>query len=710
MERIARFVVHRSKVVLGLTGLVSVAAIVSLFWLQLNADVASFIYEGSEAGQDLIELQETYDTGDPVNAVVVLDDGSFADPATLAELARLRDAYAAIDGVDAVVSVVPDVNPVTGQPITPEQIESAPAIAIQQAFAANPVADLLLSPDGDATMLMVQADTEAVEAITAVEAPEGAEVLYSGNPVVFASVLDQLSWFLLIIPPIIIVLLVGVFYLTIGDRRLSAMSLIPAGLGALWTFGLLSVSGREIDIVTVIVPIFIIVMGSADGLHFVTHFQDESAETDPVARVASALRHVGVPMILTTISTAAGFLSLVVTDVRPIQQLGAFTAIGIVFAGIISFFSLPAALSRLHIAPPKRTPVIGPRAVGLLKRGVRTRVPAMILVGVLVAFAAIGIPRLEVDSDQLFFFKDGDPVRVAFETTEDLFGGASPLMGEFVFDPAAGPGQLERLAEVTEEMEALSGVRSVVSVVGFVEALGPEQIEAVIAGEVELPFGTMVSDDGLRFTLLPEAFTTAELQGWLDYVDETPEVRTLTGLPIIWDEIARLVLDAQRTSIVVAFGLVAVMLLVAYRRIRETLASLVPIGLTVATLLGFLAISGIQLNLLTAVASGIVIGVGIDYAIHFVAAIDLARPDGPGYVQRALDRAGPPIVANALGIAVGMTGLWLSPLAIHPQVSLIMWVSMLTAAATALLVIPAFLPREAVAEAPPVELVAADDR
>jgi predicted RND superfamily exporter protein len=566
-----------------------------------------------------------------------------------------------------------------------------------------------LSPDGDATMLMVQADTEAVEAITAVAMPDGAEVLYSGNPVVFASVLDQLSWFLLIIPPIIIVLLVGVFYLTIGDRRLSAMSLIPAGLGALWTFGLLSVSGREIDVVTVVVPIFIIVMGSADGLHFVTHFQDESRQTDPVARVASALRHVGVPMILTTVSTAAGFLSLVVTDVRPIQQLGAFTAIGIVFAGIISFFSLPAAISRLHIGPPKRTPVIGPRAVGLLKRGVRTRVPAMVLVGVLVAFAAIAIPQLEVDSDQLFFFKDGDPVRVAFETTEDLFGGASPLMGEFVFDPAAGPGQLERLAEVTKEMEALPGVRSVVSVVGFAGVLGPEQVEAVLAGEVDLPFGTMVSDDGLRFTLLPEAFTTAELQGWLDYVDETPEVRTLTGLPIIWDEIARLVLDAQRTSIVVAFGLVAAMLLVAYRRVRETLASLVPIGLTVATLLGFLAVSGIQLNLLTAVASGIVIGVGIDYAIHFVAAIDVARPGGPGYVQRALDRAGPPIVANALGIAVGMTGLWLSPLAVHPQISLIMWVSMLTAAATALLVIPAFLPREATADVPPVELVTAGD-
>ncbi len=258
-------------------------------------------------------------------------------------------------------------------------------------------------------------------------------------------------------------------------------------------------------------------------------------------------------------------------------------------------------------------------------------------------------------------------------------------------------------------MEALSGVRSVVSVASFAEALTPDQVQAVLAGDFEIPMGSMVSDDGLRFTLLPGSFTTSDLEGWVEYVEATPEVRTLTGLPIIWDEIARLVLDAQRVSILVAFGLVTVMLLIAYRRIRETLASLVPIGLTVATLLGFIAVSGIQLNLLTAVVSGIVIGVGIDYAIHFVAAIDYARPEGPGYVLRALDASGPPIVANALGVAVGLTGLWLSPLAIHPQVSQIMWVSMLTAGATALLVIPAFLPRDAVADGAEVgDLVPAD--
>ena len=105
-----------------------------------------------------------------------------------------------------------------------------------------------------------------------------------------------------------------------------------------------------------------------------------------------------------------------------------------------------------------------------------------------------------------------------------------------------------------------------------------------------------------------------------------------------------------------------------------------------------------EMNLITAVAASIVIGVGIDYAIHFVAAIDHARSGGPGYVLRAIDRAGRPIVANALGIAIALTALLLSPLRPHHHLSGIMWVSMTVAALGALLVIPALLPREGIAE------------
>ncbi len=697
MDRIAHVIVHRSRVILAVTAIITLTAVAMLFRMQFNADIAGSILESNEVGRQFVALTEKYSTSDPINVIISLPAGeAFDEPTDIALIASARDELAALENVGTVASIVPEVNPLTGARLSTEELAVLPSPAIDRLLSQNPLADVFLSGDGRNALLMVspgQASLEAAQEVTEWADTRGEEIVLSGNPIIFSSVLDLISLFLLVIPPAVIVLLLLVFYANIGDRRLAALSIFPAIVGSLWTFGLIFGLGREVDLLTVIVPIFVIVMGSADGLHFVTHFQEARSE-DPVERVADALRHVGIPMILTTVSTAVGFLSLLATDVGPIRQLGLFTAIGIGFAGVISFFSLPALIGHLRPADTKPKVLIGPRIIDGIKRMVSLRIPALALALLLVVFAGVFIPRLDVDSDQLFFYKGDDPVRLAFERTEDLFGGATPLMGEFSFDSGGDSSQLAAIRAATDDLEALPGVRRVISAATLADALPPEQSQAILSGSTESPIGGLVSEDGLRFMLLPEEFSTSDLRQWIDYASDSDVVTALTGMPIVWDEIARLVLSAQVTSLAVAFGLVAIMLFVAYRRWRQTIVSLVPIALTVATLLAFLAASGIQLNLLTAVASSIVIGVGIDYSIHYVAAIDLARREGPGYVFRAIDRAGRPIVANALGIAIGLSALLFSPLAIHEQVTAIMWVSMMTAALTALLIIPVLLPRD----------------
>ncbi len=708
MRSIGTYIARHPKRVLAASAVVTVLAVVSLFRIQFNADVTSFITDGNERGEAFAALQEKYDTADPVNVVLGLSEGdSFFERQRLVDLAEYRDGLLAIDGVASVAAVLPDVSPIDGRPITPELVAVAPQPILDQALA-GPLAELLLSEDGRHTMLFVVPADDGVavaRAVPDVPAPQGAEVTVAGNPAVFAEVIDILSLFLLLIPPIVLVLLIGTFYANVGERRLSVLAVVPALLGSLWTFGLLAGLGREIDIVTVIVPIFVLVMGSADGLHFVTHFQDVVVvEPDPVERVVSTLREVGVPMILTTISTAVGFLSLLATDIRPIRQLGVFAAIGISFAGIISFFILPALMTEADVEPGAAHPILGRRVTRGLRRLVQQRWPAPALVAVVAVFALVFIPRLEVDSDPLFMFPEDHDVRRAFATTEELFGGATPLVGEFVFDRTEPEGTLAAARAAAADLEALPGVRSVFSLVDLADQLSPEQLQGALSGQFTTPIGDMVSDDGLRFLLLPGAFGEEELRGWLDFVDEREEVTIVTGLPVLWDEMARLILGAQVWSVVAALTLVFIMLLATYRRLRPTVVALLPLVLTIAALLGFIAASGIQLNLITAVASSIVIGVGIDYAIHFVAAIDHARDRGDGYVLRAIDKAGRPIVANALGIAVALTALLLSPLRPHHHLSGIMWVSMTVAALGALLVIPALLPRDGVSDGQEVRL------
>lgn len=703
MQRAADFIVAHHRRVLALTGLVTVMSALMFFRLDFNPDVSAFMKEGSVEGEAFAALQEKYDTADPVNVMLSLPPGeTFLTGPALAEVTRVRDSLLLLDEVDLVTSLVPDTNPLTGTPLTAEFLESLPPFAIDQMAGANPLADFLLSPDGRHTLLMVVPEGDAIRAARAigdVAFGESFEVTISGNPVIYAEMIEILSLVLLLIPPVVVVLLLLVFHANVGNAKLTALSLFPALVGTVWTFGLIFALGRKIDIVTVIVPIFVIVMGSADGLHFVTHFQEIAAHTeDPSARVRSTLEQVGKPMILTTISTAVGFLSLFATDVGPIRQMGLFAAIGITFAGIISFFSLPAVLTHLDIVGRPHPPRAGAMLIRALRAGVRTRVPAVVITIALLALTVTFAPRLTVDSDPLFMFGPDHEVRQAFSSTEELFGGATPLVGEFAFDPNSPADSLAAAQAATARLETLPMVRSVISVATLADVLPADTLGDILSGEVELPTGRMVSEDGLRFILLTQDLGSGGLDDLRTAAGQDPAILTLTGMTIIWDSMADLVLGAQVWSVTVALGLVTLMLLLTYRRLRLTLVAILPLVLTIGGLLGFIAVTDINLNLITAVASSIVIGVGIDYAIHFVAAIQHAEGAGPGYVLRALDTAGRPIMANALGIAFGLTGLWFSPLVPHHHISAIMWFSMIIGALSTLLVIPALLPAEGVAD------------
>ena len=702
MDRIARIlVVHRHRV-LRLTGLLTLVAVACLFRMTFDADVTTSMQEGNPVGEEFAALQAKYDASDPIT-VLLRRDAGWTDKAGLGALLEVKTSLLAQDGVAGVGTLLPDTHPITGSPFDAAALASVPSMFLPR-LTSGPGSQLLLSEDGKATMAVISPrgdPIQAARAATAVTLPEGVTATWAGNPVVFSSVMTLLSWFLLVIPPSVLALLLLVFAANIGSRKLAALSIVPAILGSVWTFGFIFGLGYDVNIITIIVPVFVIVMGSADGLHFVTHLQEASRTMpDATERTASALREVGVPMILTTISTAAGFLSLLAADVGPIRQLGVFVAVGITFAGFISFFTLPALLSGLEIPPPSAH-AVGHRLTGVLKKVAAHRAFAIVLALGLAGFAAATLPKLAVNPDQLFYFKDDHEVRRAFAEMTEVFGGATPLFGELVVDPGLPLSeQAEELRAVTGELAALDGIKTVFSILDVARGLPESRRAALYSGEQAGPLGRMVTPDGLRFVVFPDAFTTEDLQGWLAWADGEPKVRVLTGMPVLFDEISRLVLKAQVNSLAMAFVLVFVLLLAAYRRLGTTLVAMVPLALTCAVLLGFIAISGFQLHLITAVVSAIVIGVGIDYSIHLVAAIEHARADGPGYVLRAIDSAGRPIIANALGIAIAMSALFLSPLKPHGQIAAIMWVSMSCAALTALVMIPAFSAREGIAEPP----------
>ena len=133
------------------------------------------------------------------------------------------------------------------------------------------------------------------------------------------------------------------------------------------------------------------------------------------------------------------------------------------------------------------------------------------------------------------------------------------------------------------------------------------------------------------------------------------------------------------------------MLVVTLRSFKVAFYSLIPIILTVVSLYGFLGLSQIPLNITTVIIFSITIGVGIDYAVHFSSVYKYYLKETNNNrlaIDMAFKNSSRPIIANAVGISLGLSSLVFSPLTIHFNVSMLMWVSMIVSVVLTLTLLP----------------------
>jgi predicted RND superfamily exporter protein len=715
MDKIAAFVTGKPRVIIAIVVLVNIAALLSFFRFSLDTDFLNFFADDNPEVAAYFDLNQKYDTGEAVTVLLESDQG-LLNAGNLVAIFNLQSEISGIGDVSQSQSFIPPQIVVGGTPVpvTAEFIsQNGPVLAQfidQQYFMTGQ----FLSADRQSGILVVSVEVGAdsgpvVDALRQIIAdyPELSPAL-AGNPVIKDTIVGYLVTILFILLPFAVGLILLVFYLILRNRRLTPLAMLPAGIAALWTFGTIFWGGFELSLVTVITPIFIIVIGSAYGLHFISHFQENLARfSDKQTAIRETLQMVGTPIILATLTTMAGFGSLMFGDAVPMRQMGLFVTLGIGYAGLLAIFFVPAVLSHLNLGtavPPPASRRLG----DLVGRASSHRWSIFMFFTAIVIAAAVFIPKLEVVSNQLMFFKESSEIRQASAQIEEHFGSAQPLFGEIVSDMGAeavfNAEEAARLLAVERDLEAQPGIRSVTSVFDLIAGFSrmstgldaypanPAIIQAFLA---QLGDGTKswISDDAFRMFIRPVDIEADEIDGILAWAAAEPSVKVITGMPILFDQFNQIVVDSQVRSLGLALVLVFLMLLITLRSLKAAVVGLLPIVLTIAAVLTFLVVSNFNLNVLTANLSAIVIGVGVDYSIHLISGIYYFRRqglEGSEAVEAAIGSVSRPVLANAYGLSIGLSVLFFSPLLIHIQASAVMWVAMVISSAAALLIIPQF--------------------
>lgn len=635
-------------------------------------------------------FQDTFGNDEVILLCVEEPDGVFRGEA-LTRLRGLSEELVEVEGIERVHSLFNMRDAVRSgdydiafEHVVPDPLpESDAALAVLgERLVDNPLfRDRLVSEDGTRAMLWVQmavmddidnrrdAIVAEVRRVAAEHLDEtghqlgGIGVIYSG-----LNVITQHDFGLFVgVGYLLMFIALGVVFRS-ARLVLAAIGVITAGtIAALGVYGL---AGNRLNMVTVVLPTLIIVLATADAVHFPTAYfalRRRSPDAGRIQLVGATLRHVLAPCILTTLTTMAGFLALSSAPMAVIRHLGIYSAIGIGSALLVCVVFMVLAL--MSLSDTARAPRTG-WIEGLLdwvRSGLEHR--RTLLAGLSVAIFAIAIAgwtQIENDTYTIGYLPDDHEVVVDHQRLEAGWGAYAPL--DYSVQPAEGlrmddPEVLEGMERFVAAASELDAIRSGFSLhtvyrrmaqvfdrpeseplspaawAQLGELLRSQRLEwdREVDGYDDNYLAPVVSRDYRegRVTLISSMMSARQLERLLSQLDGIAAetlggVATLApnGYPPLYVRIIDYVMASQIRSFVLAMGIIFAMLWIFLRSFRLALASLPANLFPIAVMMGLMGALGIHLDVATATVAAIVIGVAVDDSIHFLYAWREAEKQG----------------------------------------------------------------------------------
>ena len=444
--------------------------------------------------------------------------------------------------------------------------------------------------------------------------------------------------------------------------------LCSVGLGALWTAAAMALAGQEVNIINTITATLILVIGVADAIHMMTRYgQERRAGRARDVAVRRTLASVGLACLLTSLTTAVGFMTLGTAQLAILRSFGLFAALGVMLTFSLSIVFVPWALARSTIDPVVRggagaepSTLLG-RFLDRQRRLVQRRPRRVALISLAIAgvFAA-GIPRTTVDNYIMEYVPRDEAILEAHHVLEEKLAGIVFL--EILLEvPEGGPAEpwldpalLARAADVEARVLADPAIQSVDSVLGLLRELrwvqrggaGSGEARDVLPGSraeaasllllaemtgeesaasTHLSFDRRVlrltaraKDVGARRYLQLEKRLRSELEGAL--AGSSVAVRpVITGTSQVgYGGIDSLIRDLLR-SLAWAFVLIFATLVLLFRSWKLAGLAMIPNVLPVVVVLGAMGWTGQHLETLSAMVFSIGLGIAVDDTIHYLA-------------------------------------------------------------------------------------------
>ena len=643
---------------------------------------------------------------------------------------------AQLDTLDA-LEAVPGVNRVVGIPAVFRNLfggEDPEALA--EDFAATPFYKrFLISEDGATAGLLVEvgpADsatghlelTRAIRHAAESLRDHGFHVHLAGPPLLNAMIDEASSRESARTFPIALVFSVLVLAVLLRSVRATAVAIACGGLTVLVALGFMGLAGRPLTMVTAVLPSLLCMLALANVIHLLRRYQVARAEGLALADAVQRARgEVMRACILASITTAAGFLSLLTAEMEPVRELGVFAAAGILSSLPINLLLGPVLISWLRVPAPRHRGIGIERATIAFAHWVRRRKGYILATAGAMSLVCLSLlPSIRVESDPLTFLQ---PESV---TVRDYGFIAEKLTGFYSLELVIDTGEdwlaqrhWPALEDVQAGLERLPGVARVLSPLDVLKKMNhwendfdPSQYRLPETGETARRLVEESDEDGQDFLrrLVSEDGKVLRLSALIRVMDSSAFAvivseaeGLLQGLPKpmrgyctgivrqLVDGQTRLV-HSQLRSLALAFLMVFTVIGIGLRSLRLAALSVIPNLLPILAAFALMAAAGTPLDAATVMMAGVALGIAVDDTVHLLTAFRRARNRGDlrqRAARTALTEVGPPMVITTVTACIGLFCLVRSAFVPIAWFGILCGTAMVVALLADLLVTPAIL-------------------
>ncbi len=763
MRSLIRWAVDHPVWTIAISIVLSLAFLYPIQFLTQETDFAKFLPENDPILQLMNEAEDRY--GRTFGIMVMLrNEGGVFNLTSLGKIESMTAAFEAIRGVKQVST------PLNSQVIT----GTAAALNVQSAaprgraprteeemltFRARVEDSRMLegqviSSDGKAASINLELEVGADEAtitrqiVQIVDSFEGDgdRFFLYGDAYFDALMSQEMERDTAILLPLSLLVMVLILFVSFLTLRGVAIPILVVILSILVAMGTMSLIGFPMTMVSFIAPVLLLAIGIADGIHVLNRYNEEVAkvkarlapiEQKPPHEVRTAKRQaildsmteMAGPVIMTSLTTAVGFLSLLSAFFLPQRQFGIITAIGVLAAMAFSLVLIPALLSLLKL-PRIRDVNRGMRPLTRVllafeRSVIRHRTLVLgIAVGVL-ALMAVGLPSLRVETSNEEFLGRDHPAMQILTFVDEHFSGGMQISVEF--DTQCRDGLKD--PAVLEEMLALEaflqerGVTKTISLTHLVREMNQKfhsddpdyyvipDSQGTISQLLLLftfqggTLGNMALGDFSAGTVFgmysmgssrDASALAVSVQEYLD--TQFPEdgqlrVRMVGATTLVHHMFSRMT-RSQLVGLATTIGAVTLLVSLLMGSLIAGLIAAIPLVLTVTFSMGIMAYTGAPLDMMTLMVSVIAVGIGVDYSIHFISRFRKEfqeTGDAQAALQSTIRHTGRGITYNALTVALGFFILVFASFKGIRMFGIQIALTMVVSALSAISVIPAIL-------------------